>query len=627
MKKLLEKIRNNSKSYSASRRTVMACPLAFAEVGVKGRVKSVLNYKKPAFWAIVVALLACIAVAVGFLSDPKGDIDPENAYAVGKNGVVTIDEYVNNYQNYLGDGYLEDEAKRLAQRKSLEFEATYQEALRQGFSVSIKEIKEYIAEVKESFTIASNGEDALKSIIWRYGSEEAYYEYLEIACKKSLPVNKYLKDLEQQWLKDLDNDFDTFDEYKNVVVGKLVIKEDFKLANGESANYLIEELATEEPLVTEKNDADKYAATYKDKMSASSINDYEHAIALCEDAVEEFIDAVRYQQFYDFTPYIEDEMLISWIEYRAANHIYAYDNYTEYDVVAENVTWHDNYAVFHVGVGADNYSEGYSYMVVQNLDGVLRITDWYWDDKDSPDETYRGEFDFQFNPTYWEKLAVTKSEISTGIRFKITNKDFDITETMQQSDEFLMYMLFQNEWSEGLELKEGECDLILEVYDNKIQYNSLEGIFIDTKNNRSLTLNENQKTELYYLLNEYGVVLGVEDDVNYGIKLNVYNVTPSGADIEITQDSTNFSPAAHTGAEYWLERLGENGWEECEYIDNNKNRSWVAIAYNIPYEDSINWGYLYGTLSPGEYRVGKSVTIKTSKTSINRILYAEFEIE
>ena len=58
---------------SVSRRMVSACPLAFGETGVKGRVKSVLNYKKPAFWIILVALLAGIVTAVCFLTMPKKD--------------------------------------------------------------------------------------------------------------------------------------------------------------------------------------------------------------------------------------------------------------------------------------------------------------------------------------------------------------------------------------------------------------------------------------------------------------------------------------------------------------------------------------------------------------------------
>ena len=56
---------------SVNRRIIAACPLAFGEVGVKDRVKSVLNYKKPAFWVIIVAIITSIAVAVCFLTNPK----------------------------------------------------------------------------------------------------------------------------------------------------------------------------------------------------------------------------------------------------------------------------------------------------------------------------------------------------------------------------------------------------------------------------------------------------------------------------------------------------------------------------------------------------------------------------
>ena len=53
----------------AHRRLVLACPLAFGEVGVKERVKNVLNYRKPTFWLILLALLAAIAAGVLFLTD------------------------------------------------------------------------------------------------------------------------------------------------------------------------------------------------------------------------------------------------------------------------------------------------------------------------------------------------------------------------------------------------------------------------------------------------------------------------------------------------------------------------------------------------------------------------------
>lgn len=66
---------------AVSRRTIAACPVAFGEVGVKQRVKSVLHYKKPAFWVIATALVLCVIVAVCFLTDP---VEPPfgTAYAV-----------------------------------------------------------------------------------------------------------------------------------------------------------------------------------------------------------------------------------------------------------------------------------------------------------------------------------------------------------------------------------------------------------------------------------------------------------------------------------------------------------------------------------------------------------------
>ncbi len=56
---------------SLPRRVIAACPLAFGEVGVKSRIKSVLNYKKPAIWVIASALALCVILPVVFLTNPK----------------------------------------------------------------------------------------------------------------------------------------------------------------------------------------------------------------------------------------------------------------------------------------------------------------------------------------------------------------------------------------------------------------------------------------------------------------------------------------------------------------------------------------------------------------------------
>lgn len=60
---------------SVKRPMLAACPLAFGEVGVKERVKSIMNYQKPAFWIIVAAVAICVIVAVCFLTNPLDSVD------------------------------------------------------------------------------------------------------------------------------------------------------------------------------------------------------------------------------------------------------------------------------------------------------------------------------------------------------------------------------------------------------------------------------------------------------------------------------------------------------------------------------------------------------------------------
>lgn len=67
---------------SAGGARLAPCPLAFGEQSVKPRIKSILNYRRPALWVIVAAVLASSALAVGFLTDPRTS---------GEEAVVTVD--------------------------------------------------------------------------------------------------------------------------------------------------------------------------------------------------------------------------------------------------------------------------------------------------------------------------------------------------------------------------------------------------------------------------------------------------------------------------------------------------------------------------------------------------------
>ncbi len=53
---------------------ISACPLAFGEVGVKERIKSVLSYKKATFWIIATAVVAVAVTCVCLLTNPAKEI-------------------------------------------------------------------------------------------------------------------------------------------------------------------------------------------------------------------------------------------------------------------------------------------------------------------------------------------------------------------------------------------------------------------------------------------------------------------------------------------------------------------------------------------------------------------------
>ena len=62
---------NSLLSLATGRHILNGSPLAFGEGNVKGRIKNVLNYRKPPFWIIVFALAIAAVVSIGLLTNPK----------------------------------------------------------------------------------------------------------------------------------------------------------------------------------------------------------------------------------------------------------------------------------------------------------------------------------------------------------------------------------------------------------------------------------------------------------------------------------------------------------------------------------------------------------------------------
>ncbi len=88
--------------FSTARKVIYTTPLAFGEGNTKSRVKNVLIYKKPKFWVVLAAAVACIAAVFCLVSNPESKAPP-TLYAYSEQGVIPM-----NIGTYSWNGVLAD---------------------------------------------------------------------------------------------------------------------------------------------------------------------------------------------------------------------------------------------------------------------------------------------------------------------------------------------------------------------------------------------------------------------------------------------------------------------------------------------------------------------------------------
>ncbi|MBR6795986.1 MAG: hypothetical protein IKM53_01385 [Clostridia bacterium] len=214
----------NKKAYSMAlincstpKGVLSACPLAFGETGVKARIKSVLNYKKPTFWVIFFAVLAVLALCVFFLTNPKDgnsedfsslgsesmgelpDLD-DSFYAleleevVGEDGMFSsvLFEDETEYTLVLKDGFLysspffdsfPSEFARLNLVQACEI--SLKENFDSYFSESFEWEKGYSAELlriqnKKTYSVTTLNGEVIYLMIQKDGSKFVAYSYLNL---------------------------------------------------------------------------------------------------------------------------------------------------------------------------------------------------------------------------------------------------------------------------------------------------------------------------------------------------------------------------------------------------------------------------------------------------------------
>ena len=118
----------------------------------------------------------------------------------------------------------------------------------------------------------------------------------------------------------------------------------------------------------------------------------------------------------------------------------------------------------------------------------------------------------------------------------------------------------------------------------------------------------------------------------WGVTLTCENVSSAGLTLVFTQSGGEDVAELSTGSYYVLEKLEGDTWTKLEYLPLEYEVAWDSVAYLIPKEGTltrdVTWEWLYGTLTPGEYRIGKEImNFRGTGDYDKETVYASFVIE
>lgn len=179
---------------SAPRRMVAACPIAFGEAAVKERVKNVLNYKKPAFWIIIVAVIACIVAAVCLLTSPVST-KIEDALTVFLDTTIASQ----NSGAETGDNFITVDYKILGTEKSGTETTVYLWVLYQEYSYDGELKEETGSHIPTVITADKKGDadgDSYELIEYWIPRDGSYYAD---DIKDKFPMTLWRKALDPRW--------------------------------------------------------------------------------------------------------------------------------------------------------------------------------------------------------------------------------------------------------------------------------------------------------------------------------------------------------------------------------------------------------------------------------------------
>lgn len=119
---------------------------------------------------------------------------------------------------------------------------------------------------------------------------------------------------------------------------------------------------------------------------------------------------------------------------------------------------------------------------------------------------------------------------------------------------------------------------------------------------------------------------------NWGISVSVKDVSPTGVTLVISQRQGNIKGELQTGTPFSVEMWNGSFWQPYDTI-SGQPLVWTMLAYPIMADSErefrCDWGYVYGELPEGKYRISKEISdFYHSATGYDtHSYYAEFEIK
>ena len=603
---------------------ISACPVAFGEVGVKARIKSILDYKKPSTWVVGIGVLVCIILVVCFMTNPKNsegegvlntEDSTESESGIANRPVASEDETLKKYVGtQMGEPLSEAELKWF----ETEFFNTEENRMPNMFLTSIYDTPENInlnnlfycgADVFGGGEITEEEKELLQQTYYPEGELELDVSRTttdEMNAILQKYMNLSLEDTNKLYLENLHYLPECDAYYK--VAGDTEYALYMIMAGWKNADetitlmyHPINQSVTHYYQVTLEQDGDNYYFLSNlalpidlSVITAKEITEEEVLSATSDVDGQTYTSMLNKQNGYTLCCSSPASGLMTKVLCKTSD---GGNTFEEYLDISEMPNYPCDIYFFTEDIGyiITDYHCSDSFLYRTEDGGKT------W----SPQAVYIPGSGYRYvNGLSVEDGILYIEVVLDELAFYYSYTTDDMGETWQVISSSRMHRL--------------DGDLI--------QYN---GRIYKKSELSDATLQWLEMTEMERSLSSYFPPEFAVFAEKWGITLTATNITPTGLTLQCTQSGGRPTGELQTGSWYVLETwTQEHGWQK---VPCYAEAMWTQEAWIIPMNDTceweVNWEWLYGQLPEGKYQIGKEITDFRGTGDYDATIYfAEFEI-